>query len=147
SSSPRYRRISHQLHLTISVMPAFSPACALDRPALFLEKCHDRDDVVALHLDHAILDGATATASGLELLAQLAECRLVQWHALDKGHTLAFAPLGLARYPHDAVRWGQVHLLAAHALRHRLAAFRAGATQLGGVNQPAAGWLRFHGLQ
>ncbi len=121
-----------------------SAARALDLVALGLQGGHHALDVIALDLDHPILDRAARAASGLELLAQHDERAGVQQHAFDHGHRLATATLGFARHAHRAIalRHG---LLTAGALGHRLPAARAHAAQLGGIHQTTAGELVFHG--
>ena len=51
----------------------FTPSvpCPLDLVTQLLQRGHELFDMAAVHLDHPVLNSATGTTSGFELLAQL----------------------------------------------------------------------------
>lgn len=59
--------------------------------------------VVALHLDHAILDRSARTAGGAQLFAERREGNGVERQSSHDRHALSASAFGLAKYPRDAV--------------------------------------------
>lgn len=63
--------------------------------------------MVALYLDHPILDCSAGTACCFELFAKLRKCSCVQCQPLDQGYTFALAAFGFSGDAYDAVRHGR----------------------------------------
>src|SRR5450830_755466 len=100
--------------------------------------------MVALHFDHAILDGATRTALAAQLLTQERQHHGVQRQAFHHGDAHATPSLGLARHTHLAVTDRcSLGVGLAYTLRYRLAAVWAHATRFSGIDETAQG-TAFH---
>ncbi len=104
--------------------------------AVLSERCHDRLAMVALQLDHPILDGSARTAGRAQLLAQQGHRNRIERQPPDQGHALAAPAPGLARHAHHAVACGRGPGLA-DALRECPPAFGTHASGIGRVHKAA----------
>src|SRR5437588_8825030 len=100
-----------------------SSARQLDGEAAGAERLRHLLTVVALHLDHAVLDRSARAAEPLQRGRDLGQAFLAARQAGDHSHGLAAALLTVAGDAHDTVRCGAV-------LRPAVAADAAGERTL-----------------
>lgn len=89
-------------------------ARALNVVTQLLKGSHDGHDMIALHFDHAVFDGAPGAASSAQLLAEQPKCDCIKSYALNERYALSATALGLQADAHHTVGWRQaLHLTGA----------------------------------
>lgn len=96
--------------------------------------------MVALDLDNAILNGASAPTFGLESLREAAQGVLFHPKAIDQGDAFALAPLGLAPQSYYAIAWCRGTRLLALASRDGVLTGRANSAAVCRVHEGGIAW-------
>src|SRR5580704_11509219 len=79
-----------------------SPAGALGLKAELAQLCHQAVAMIALDLDHPVLERAACAAKFLQPGCELLEVRLIPRNAADHGDALAAAPCDFAPHTHPS---------------------------------------------